>query len=112
MAFQDCKLLLKSTTKLFLRAWESAAKTIPKRWYACFPLIFLLNAKIALRALNYACKLLTCISRLSLYWLWVLDCSDSQLGIAREAAYNLSLIYVVSGSAKVARDLYRDWLSF
>ncbi|KAF8597842.1 TPR-like protein [Ceratobasidium sp. AG-I] len=37
---------------------------------------------------------------------------DAPLGIAKETAYNLSLIYVVSGSPTLARDLYRNWLSF
>ncbi|KAG8773624.1 transcription factor TFIIIC subunit tfc4 [Ceratobasidium sp. 428] len=37
---------------------------------------------------------------------------QAPLGIARETAYNLSLIYVVSGSPLLARDLYRTWLSF
>ncbi|CEL53983.1 Transcription factor tau subunit sfc4 OS=Schizosaccharomyces pombe (strain 972 / ATCC 24843) GN=sfc4 PE=1 SV=1 [Rhizoctonia solani AG-1 IB] len=36
---------------------------------------------------------------------------NAPLGIARETAYNLSLIYVVSGSARLAQDLYRRWLS-
>ncbi|KAH7325447.1 hypothetical protein B0J17DRAFT_581386, partial [Rhizoctonia solani] len=37
--------------------------------------------------------------------------SSAPLGIAKETAYNLSLIYVVSGSAPLAQDLYRRWLS-
>ncbi|KDN41099.1 hypothetical protein RSAG8_07653, partial [Rhizoctonia solani AG-8 WAC10335] len=36
---------------------------------------------------------------------------NAPFGVAKEAAYNLSLIHVVSGSAPLARDLYRRWLS-
>ncbi|ELU36749.1 TPR_2 domain-containing protein [Rhizoctonia solani AG-1 IA] len=36
---------------------------------------------------------------------------NAPLGIAKEAAYNLSLIYVISGSARLAQELYRRWLS-
>jgi len=32
-------------------------------------------------------------------------------GLAREAAYNLSLIYVMTGAAPLAEALYRRWLS-
>ncbi|KAG9091420.1 transcription factor TFIIIC subunit tfc4 [Ceratobasidium sp. 370] len=38
--------------------------------------------------------------------------TQAPLGIAREAAYNLSLIHVTSGSPELARDLYLNWLSF
>ncbi|KAF8319099.1 TPR-like protein [Clavulina sp. PMI_390] len=37
------------------------------------------------------------------------ECKNN--GCAREAAYNLSLIYVTSGSAKLAQKLYRQWLT-
>ncbi|EUC58861.1 TPR-2 domain protein [Rhizoctonia solani AG-3 Rhs1AP] len=36
---------------------------------------------------------------------------NAPFGVAKETAYNLSLIYVVSGSARLAQDLYRRWLS-
>ena len=32
-------------------------------------------------------------------------------GLARETAYNLSLIYVTTGATPLAQDLYRRWLS-
>ena len=38
-----------------------------------------------------------------------LKMSDS--GIAMEAAYNLSIIYVMNGSPGLAKALYRRWLS-
>lgn len=34
------------------------------------------------------------------------------VGLAREAAYNLSLIYVTTGATPLAEALYRRWLSF
>lgn len=33
-------------------------------------------------------------------------------GCAREAAYNLSMIYVMTGATPLAQALYRRWLSF
>jgi len=32
-------------------------------------------------------------------------------GLAQEAAYNLSLIYVTNGSPGLAKSLYKNWLS-
>jgi general transcription factor 3C polypeptide 3 (transcription factor C subunit 4) len=32
-------------------------------------------------------------------------------GVAREAAYNLSLIFVTNGAAPLAQKLYERWLS-
>jgi len=32
-------------------------------------------------------------------------------GFAQEAAYNLSLIYVMTGATPMAEDIYRRWLS-
>lgn len=37
--------------------------------------------------------------------------TTQDLGLAREAAYNLSLIYVTTGAASLAEGLYRKWLS-
>ena len=37
--------------------------------------------------------------------------STQDLGLAKEAAYNLSLIYVTTGAASLADGLYRKWLS-
>ncbi|KAI0629317.1 TPR-like protein [Trametes polyzona] len=37
--------------------------------------------------------------------------NDEDIGLAREAAYNLSLIYVSTGAAPLAQALYRRWLS-
>jgi general transcription factor 3C polypeptide 3 (transcription factor C subunit 4) len=31
--------------------------------------------------------------------------------MAKEAAYNLSLIFVMNGASPLAEDLYRKWLS-
>ncbi|KAI1783533.1 TPR-like protein [Ganoderma leucocontextum] len=36
---------------------------------------------------------------------------NEDVGLAREAAYNLSLIYVTTGAAPLAQALYRRWLS-
>ncbi|TFK50646.1 TPR-like protein [Heliocybe sulcata] len=36
---------------------------------------------------------------------------DEDVGLAREAAYNLSLIYVTTGATPLAQELYRKWLS-
>ncbi|EKM52010.1 uncharacterized protein PHACADRAFT_150922 [Phanerochaete carnosa HHB-10118-sp] len=36
---------------------------------------------------------------------------EADCGLAREAAYNLSLIYVTTGATPLAQDLYRRWLS-
>ncbi|KIJ35460.1 hypothetical protein M422DRAFT_262229 [Sphaerobolus stellatus SS14] len=33
------------------------------------------------------------------------------VGLSREAAYNLSLIYMVTGANRLAQTLYRQWLS-
>lgn len=32
-------------------------------------------------------------------------------GLSREAAYNLSLIYMATGANELAKDLYRQWLT-
>ncbi|KZT05046.1 TPR-like protein [Laetiporus sulphureus 93-53] len=37
--------------------------------------------------------------------------NDEDYGLAREAAYNLSLIYVTTGATPLAENLYRRWLS-
>ncbi|KAM5536661.1 hypothetical protein V8D89_009756 [Ganoderma adspersum] len=37
--------------------------------------------------------------------------ANEDVGLAREAAYNLSLIYVTTGAAPLAQALYRRWLS-
>ncbi|CCM04149.1 uncharacterized protein FIBRA_06311 [Fibroporia radiculosa] len=37
--------------------------------------------------------------------------TDSQDGLAREAAYNLSIIFVTTGAGPLAEKLYRRWLS-
>ena len=37
---------------------------------------------------------------------------DDDSNVAREAAYNLSLIYVMTGATPLAEALYRRWLSF
>ena len=37
--------------------------------------------------------------------------SPQDVGLAREAAYNLSLIYVTTGASTLAEDLYRRWLT-
>ena len=37
--------------------------------------------------------------------------SPQDIGLAREAAYNLSLIYVTTGASTLAEDLYRRWLT-
>ena len=37
--------------------------------------------------------------------------TQADLGLAREAAYNLSLVYVSTGATPLAQDLYRRWLS-
>ncbi|KAI0642215.1 TPR-like protein [Trametes meyenii] len=37
--------------------------------------------------------------------------NEEECGLAREAAYNLSLIYVSTGAAPIAQGLYRRWLS-
>jgi general transcription factor 3C polypeptide 3 (transcription factor C subunit 4) len=37
--------------------------------------------------------------------------SSQDVGLAREAAYNLSLIYVTTGASTLAEDLYRRWLT-
>ena len=39
------------------------------------------------------------------------DRVDQDIGLAREAAYNLSLIYVTTGASTLAEDLYRRWLT-
>ena len=36
--------------------------------------------------------------------------ASSQCNLAREAAYNLSLIYVTTGAVPLAETLYRRWL--
>ncbi|PCH42829.1 TPR-like protein [Wolfiporia cocos MD-104 SS10] len=40
-----------------------------------------------------------------------LNVYNSDFGLAREAAYNLSLIFVTTGATPLAEDLYRRWLS-
>ncbi|KAI9443193.1 TPR-like protein [Lactarius indigo] len=37
--------------------------------------------------------------------------NPEDVGLAREAAYNLSLIYVTTGASALAEDLYRRWLT-
>lgn len=37
--------------------------------------------------------------------------NPEDVGLAREAAYNLSLIYVTTGASTLAEDLYRRWLT-
>ena len=37
--------------------------------------------------------------------------STQDIGLAREAAYNLSLIYVTTGASTLAEVLYRRWLT-
>ncbi|KAH9080567.1 TPR-like protein [Lactarius deliciosus] len=37
--------------------------------------------------------------------------NPEDIGLAREAAYNLSLIYVTTGASALAEDLYRRWLT-
>ncbi|KAF9241292.1 hypothetical protein BU15DRAFT_73419 [Melanogaster broomeanus] len=39
------------------------------------------------------------------------DGDDDDMSVAREAAYNLSLIYVMTGAIPLAETLYRRWLS-
>jgi len=41
----------------------------------------------------------------------VQDRDDDDTSVAREAAYNLSLIYVTTGAVPLAETLYRCWLS-
>ena len=41
----------------------------------------------------------------------VLTAFLQDVGLAREAAYNLSLIFVTTGAAPLAEQLYRRWLS-
>lgn len=36
---------------------------------------------------------------------------EQDYGIAREAAYNLSLIYVQTGATSLSKELYNRWLS-
>ncbi|KAL6299826.1 TPR-like protein [Sparassis latifolia] len=40
-----------------------------------------------------------------------LKINDQDFGLAREAAYNLSLIFVTTGATALAQNLYRRWLS-
>ncbi|GBE87309.1 TPR-like protein [Sparassis crispa] len=40
-----------------------------------------------------------------------LKIDDRDFGLAREAAYNLSLIFVITGATALAQNLYRRWLS-
>ena len=39
------------------------------------------------------------------------DGEQADLGLAREAAYNLSLVYVATGATPLAHELYARWLS-
>ena len=41
----------------------------------------------------------------------LLTSTHQDVGLAREAAYNLSLIYVTTGASRLAEDLYRRWLT-
>jgi len=37
--------------------------------------------------------------------------SGQDVGLSREAAYNLSIIFVTTGANALAEDLYRRWLT-
>ncbi|KAF8463360.1 hypothetical protein JB92DRAFT_2776027, partial [Gautieria morchelliformis] len=37
--------------------------------------------------------------------------TNQSIGVSREAAYNLSLIYMATGATGLVRALYRKWLS-
>jgi general transcription factor 3C polypeptide 3 (transcription factor C subunit 4) len=41
----------------------------------------------------------------------MLTSTHQDVGLAREAAFNLSLIYVTTGASRLAEDMYRRWLT-